>query len=103
MQWLVILAGCAGAGLILFNAVSLQHRRADLIGPNPWAWAIISSRVILVLPFLALAVTRGRWPGALLLAIWFAVSGIAMLVADTLDRFALLKRIRSRQSPPLTQ
>lgn len=100
MAWPVLAFGLIAAGLVLFNTVTLQRRRGEAAGWTPWAWMVILSRLCLVLPFLALVLTAGRWPGYTLLTWWFGLSALFMLVADTGDRVIAARAIRNRQNPP---
>ncbi len=94
MQWLIIVVGLGGAVLLFYNTLSLERRRAAALGPNPWGRVVVLSRLVLALPFLALAVSGGRWPGFTLLGIWFAVSALFMWTADLGDRLHLLRTLQ---------
>jgi hypothetical protein len=102
MAWFVMAIGLGGAMLLLHNTLSLQRRRAAAFGPSPWAGVIVASRLFLVLPFLALAVSGGRWPGLTLLGLWFALAALFMLLADAGDRLHLLRRLKAGRFPALT-
>ncbi|HHW13681.1 MAG TPA: hypothetical protein GXX28_01935 [Firmicutes bacterium] len=95
MQWLILPFGLLGAGLLLVNAVAVVRRRARLVGPSPWAWLVVLSRALLVLPFAPLAVTGGRWPAFPWLTVWFGGCALLILVADLADRLALLRRLKA--------
>lgn len=100
MPWVIPAIGLAVAGLMLSNSVILQRRRGEFAGWTPWASAVILSRVFLLLPFLALLVTFGQWPGFAFLTWWFALAAVFMLVADTGDRMTVAKAVRARRNPP---
>ncbi len=99
MQWFIIAVGLGGAVLLLCNTLSLQRRRAAALGPSPWAWVVVASRLFLVLPFLALALSGGRWPGLALLGLWFALAALFMLAADLGDRLHLLRLFKAGRPP----
>ncbi|MGE5554113.1 MAG: hypothetical protein ACM3XZ_09385 [Betaproteobacteria bacterium] len=97
MRGLVIMVGLGGAVLFLYNTWSLQRQRVAALGPSPWEWPVLASRLFLVVPFLALALSGGRWPGYTLLGIWFALAALFILGADLGDRLHLLRAIKRRQ------
>lgn len=97
VRWLILLIGLLGVGLLLFNTVAAVRRRANLVGPSPWTWLVILSRVLLVLPFAVLAATAGRWPRLPLLTAWFGSCALLILAADLADRLVLLRRLKAGQ------
>lgn len=99
MRMLVLGVGLAATALLVYNTVALQRRRAQTGVLTAWSWAVVGSRVFLTLPFLALAVSAGRWPGSRTLAWWFGLSAVFMLVADTGDRLAVLRKLRTARRP----
>lgn len=104
LRWLVLGVGLLGAGLILYNTVSVQRQLAATVGPSRWGTAVILSRAFLVLPFLILAATGGRWPGIALLTAGLALGALLMLGTDLGHRLWIQRILRARQQArrPLT-